>query len=117
MGDSGTGSQKTSNIARLVGIMVYLIGKYNHFNGKGDLMTTSALQSQVIEKAWQDPSFKAKLLANPREAIQEALGIALPEHIKIKAVEENSDEFYVVLPPSPSKAIKSDIKPQFIWGN
>lgn len=80
-------------------------------------MTTGALiQSQVIEKAWQDPSFKAKLLSNPKEAIQEALGVTLPEHIKIKAVEENSDEFYVVLPPSPSKAIKSDIKPQFIWG-
>lgn len=80
-------------------------------------MTTGALiQSQVIEKAWQDPSFKAKLLSNPKEAIQEALGVTLPEHIKIKAVEENSDEFYVVLPPSPSTAIKSDIKPQFIWG-
>lgn len=80
-------------------------------------MTTGALlQSQVIEKAWQDPSFKAKLLSNPKAAIQEALGVVLPEHIKVKTVEENSDEFYLVLPPSPSTVIKSEVKPNAVWG-
>lgn len=80
-------------------------------------MTTGALlQSQVVEKAWQDPSFKAKLLADPKAAIQEALGVILPDHIKIKTVEESSDEFYVVLPPTPENAVKSEIKPAGIWG-
>ncbi|MEC0332361.1 NHLP leader peptide family RiPP precursor [Paenibacillus macerans] len=79
-------------------------------------MTTGALlQSQVIEKAWQDPSFKAKLLADPKAAIQEALGVILPDHIKIKTVEESSDEFYVVLPPNPAKVVKSEIKPLVKW--
>ncbi|CAM4465690.1 hypothetical protein HMSSN036_77120 [Paenibacillus macerans] len=80
-------------------------------------MTTGALlQSQVIEKAWQDPSFKAKLLADPKAAIQEALGVILPDHIKIKTVEESSDEFYVVLPPNPANVVKSEIKPLGSWG-
>lgn len=80
-------------------------------------MTTGALlQSQVIEKAWQDPSFKAKLLADPKAAIQEALGVVLPDHIKVKTVEENSDEFYLVLPPNPSHVIKSETKPNALWG-
>ncbi|WP_178023979.1 NHLP leader peptide family RiPP precursor [uncultured Paenibacillus sp.] len=80
-------------------------------------MTTGALlQSQVVEKAWQDPSFKAKLLADPKAAIQEALGVILPDHIKIKTVEESSDEFYVVLPPKPENVVKSEIKPAGIWG-
>lgn len=82
-------------------------------------MTTSGalLQTQIIQKAWQDPSFKAKLLADPKAAIQEALGVTIPDHIKVKAVEESSDEFYLVLPPNPSEVIKSDIKPNAVWGN
>ena len=79
-------------------------------------MTSGALfQSQVVEKAWQDPSFKAKLLANPKAAIQEALGVTLPDHIKIKTVEESTDEFYVVLPPSPENVVKSEVKPAGVW--
>lgn len=63
---------------------------------KGDLMTSGALlQSQVIEKAWQDPSFKSKLLSDPKAAIQEALGVVLPDHIKVNIVEENTDEFFL----------------------
>ncbi|WP_059051205.1 NHLP leader peptide family RiPP precursor [Paenibacillus senegalimassiliensis] len=79
-------------------------------------MTSGALfQSQVVEKAWQDPSFKAKLLANPKAAIQEALGVTLPDHIKVKTVEESADEFYVVLPPNPEKVVKSEVKPAGMW--
>ncbi|MGZ7442018.1 NHLP leader peptide family RiPP precursor [Paenibacillus sp. TH7-28] len=79
-------------------------------------MTTGALlQSQVIEKAWQDPNFKAKLLADPKVAIQEALGVILPDHIKIKTVEEKSDEFYVVLPPNPANMVNNVIKPNAAW--
>lgn len=82
-------------------------------------MTTSGalLQTQIIQKAWQDPSFKAKLLADPKAAIQEALGVIIPDHIKVKTVEESSDEFYLVLPPNPSEIIKSDFKPNAVWGN
>ncbi|MFD1175098.1 NHLP leader peptide family RiPP precursor [Paenibacillus puldeungensis] len=79
-------------------------------------MSTGALQSQVIQKAWQDPSFKAKLLADPKAAIQEVLGVSFPDHIKIKAVEENSDEFYLVLPQNPSGVVASDVKPNAVWG-
>ncbi|MGG6314274.1 NHLP leader peptide family RiPP precursor [Paenibacillus macerans] len=80
-------------------------------------MTSGALlQSEVIQKAWQDPSFKAKLLSDPKAAIQEALGVILPDHIKVKAVEENSDEFYLVLPQNPSGVVKSEVKPNAVWG-
>ncbi|MNN42547.1 Nitrile hydratase, alpha chain [compost metagenome] len=84
---------------------------------KGDSMATEALlHNQVIQKAWQDPSFKAKLLADPKAAIQEALGVVIPDHIKLKAVEENSNEFYLVLPQQPSKTVlASDVTPQYTW--
>jgi hypothetical protein len=67
------------------------------------LMTQQALlQTQVINKAWEDSSFKELLLTDPKKAIKDALGITIPEHIKLRTVEESSDEFYLVLPSSPS---------------
>lgn len=81
------------------------------------MASEALLQTQVIEKAWQDPSFKAKLLSNPKAAIQEALGVIIPDHIQLKAVEENSNEFYLVIPPEPSsKVLKTDVKPAAQWG-
>lgn len=84
---------------------------------KGDSMASDVLlHNQIIQKAWQDPSFKAQLLSNPKAAIQEALGVMIPDHIQLKAVEENSNEFYLVLPPQPSTTVaKSDVTPQATW--
>ncbi|MNI53731.1 Nitrile hydratase, alpha chain [compost metagenome] len=80
------------------------------------MATEALLHNQVIQKAWQDPGFKAKLLADPKAAIQEALGVVIPEHINLKAVEENANEFYLVLPPQPSKTVlASDVTPQHTW--
>lgn len=78
-------------------------------------MSTTALQSQIIQKAWQDPSFKSKLITDPKAAIQEFFGITLPESINVKTVEENENEFFIVLPPNPSKAIKAELTPQVAW--
>lgn len=78
----------------------------------------SVLQSQVIQRAWQDPDFKARLLSNPKAAIQEVLGVILPDHIKVTTVEEKSNELYFVLPPEPSDVMQSDeIKPNAVWGS
>ncbi|MBO2944018.1 NHLP leader peptide family RiPP precursor [Paenibacillus sp. F411] len=79
-------------------------------------MTTEAIfQTQLIQKAWEDPSFKAKLLADPRSAIKEALGVWIPDHIQVRTVEENSNEFYLVIPPNPSGVIKSEAKEKAMW--
>jgi len=68
------------------------------------LLTHQALlQTQIINKAWEDPSFKAQLLADPKKAIKDALGVIIPEHIKLQMVEETSDVFYLVLPSNPSE--------------
>lgn len=79
-------------------------------------MSEVVLRNQVIQKAWEDPGFKQRLLADPRHALQEVLGITLPDHIKLKAVEEGTDEFYLVIPPSPSSGVvQTDIKPLGSW--
>ncbi|WP_223068893.1 NHLP leader peptide family RiPP precursor [Paenibacillus caui] len=71
------------------------------------MSTGALLQSQVIQKAWQDPTFKSKLLSDPKGAIQEFLGISLPDHVNVRTIEENENEFFIVLPPSPAKVLNS----------
>ncbi|MCL6601698.1 MAG: NHLP leader peptide family RiPP precursor [Paenibacillus sp.] len=74
------------------------------------------LTNQVIQKAWEDPSFKQRLLSDPKAALKEALGIIIPDTVSLKAVEEGSNEFYLVIPPSPSSGIlKTDASTQGSW--
>ncbi len=79
-------------------------------------MSEAILKNQVIQKAWEDPSFKQKLLTDPKEALREALGIHLPDNITLKTVEEGSNEFYLVIPPSPSSGLmKTNVSPLSSW--
>lgn len=79
-------------------------------------MTTEAIfQTQLIQKAWEDPSFKAKLLSDPKAAIKEVLGVWIPDHIQVKTVEEQAGELYLVIPPNPSGVIQSDMKQKAMW--
>ncbi|MBP2000715.1 hypothetical protein J2Z69_001746 [Paenibacillus shirakamiensis] len=79
-------------------------------------MTTEAiLHNQVIQKAWQDPSFKAKLVSNPKAAIQEALGVSLPDHINIQTVQETPDQFFLVLPANPVEQKEEDKQVKYYW--
>ncbi|MEK5235029.1 NHLP leader peptide family RiPP precursor [Paenibacillus sp. FSL L8-0470] len=80
------------------------------------MLSEAILRNQVIQKAWEDPSFKQKLLTDPKAALKEALGINLPDHITLKTVEEGSNEFYLVIPPSPSSGIlKTDVTTLGSW--
>ncbi|MFF2911904.1 NHLP leader peptide family RiPP precursor [Paenibacillus sp. NPDC057934] len=80
------------------------------------MLSEAILRNQLIQKAWEDPSFKQRLLSDPKSAIQEALGIIIPDSITLKAVEEDSNEFYLVIPPSPATgALKTDVKPLGSW--
>ena len=55
-------------------------------------------EARLIARAWQDASFKRALLSDPSAAIQVELGVAIPEEIELKVVEEDVDSLYIVLP-------------------
>jgi hypothetical protein len=64
------------------------------------------LERQIIERANRDPSFRQRLLADPKAAIEEHLGIRLPPTFQVIVVEEAPNQAYLVLPaprPSPGK--------------
>ncbi|CAM4149629.1 NHLP leader peptide family RiPP precursor [Saccharibacillus endophyticus] len=84
------------------------------------LTTETLIKTQVIQKAWEDPEFRARLLADPKSALRDAFGIELPDHIRLTAVEESANDFYLVIPPNPSdiipKAERITIEPAAMWG-
>lgn len=80
------------------------------------ILSDAILRNQVIQKAWEDPGFKQRLLSNPKSAIQEVLGITIPDTVTLKAVEEGSNEFYLVIPPNPSSdVLKADVRALGSW--
>jgi hypothetical protein len=66
-------------------------------------MTISAAQQQALEKiltrASADAEFRTGLLADPRRAIYDALGVRIPQTFRVKFVEKDSDiDALIVLP-------------------
>lgn len=65
--------------------------------------TRRELEDAVVEKALSDDTFRASLLADPRQALEAVLaekapGAKLPQNLQVKAFQEPEDTFYVVIP-------------------
>ena len=60
-----------------------------------------AAYSKVTAKAWSDPAYKARLMADPAGVLKEA-GVELPKGMKVKAVENTSDTLHFILPAPPA---------------
>ena len=62
--------------------------------------TRAELDAELIARVADDAEFRAQLLENPKQAIRQATGIAIPEDFTIQVHEESSMTAHVVLPPS-----------------
>ena len=69
------------------------------------------LQARVVERATVDPTFRQRLLADPRAAIEQDLRIPLPADIGIQVVEETPSRICLVLPAEhgPSEVAEADL--------
>jgi hypothetical protein len=67
----------------------------------------SEFATKVITKAWSDPAYKAKLVADPRAALAEA-GLNAPANLNIKVVENTNSLVHLVLPPPPSAELSEE---------
>jgi hypothetical protein len=61
----------------------------------------SALYPKIIAKAWSDPAYKARLLADPRAALAEA-GVSVPAGKAVRVVENTDRLVHLVLPQRPT---------------
>ena len=62
-------------------------------------MTQAEMQDQIIAKAAGDDEFRARLLADPRDAIRSLNGASLPDALTIEVHEASATTFHLVLPP------------------
>jgi hypothetical protein len=55
-------------------------------------------QAQLVAKAWQDATFRAALLRDPKATIAREFGFSIPDNVQINVVQESATQFYLVLP-------------------
>lgn len=69
-----------------------------------DSSTATAAEQRIVDRAMHDPDFRARLLANPEQAVQEELGSSLAAGTAIRVVEEQPGEVVLVLPARPMES-------------
>ncbi len=67
----------------------------------------NAMFSKVVAQAWSDPDYKARLIADPRAALEEA-GVILDDDADIQVVEDTAQVRHIVLPAPPAEGELSE---------
>ena len=62
---------------------------------------------KVVAKAWADPDFKAKLLADPKTVLKEN-GLAIPDDVEFRIVENTDKIVHLNLPPEPTGQLSEE---------
>ena len=69
-------------------------------DANAETMTVGAMRERLIAKATEDEAFRVRLLADPKDAVQEELGVNIPDGFTLEVHEEAADISHLVLPPS-----------------
>jgi hypothetical protein len=56
------------------------------------------MERRIVQRSIEDDSFRQRLLEDPKAAVEEELGMRLPEEVRMVTVEETADTIYLVLP-------------------
>ena len=56
------------------------------------------MERRIIQRRIEDESFRQQLLEDPKAAVEQELGMQLPEGVRVETVEETADTIYLVLP-------------------
>ena len=65
------------------------------------MTTATELKNRILSKADEDSDFRARLIADPREAISAETGTAVPDGFDVVVHEDSATTTHLVLPPSP----------------
>ena len=61
--------------------------------------TVKELREKIVGKAAEDADFRARLLSDPKGAIEQELGVTIPESMSVEVHEEGGATTHLVLPP------------------
>ena len=71
--------------------------------------TPNEMRAKIVGKAAEDAEFRARLLSDPKGAIGQELGVAIPSSLSIEIHEEDGTTAHLVLPPD-SKLNEGDLQ-------
>ena len=71
--------------------------------------------ARLVARAWSDESFKSRLLTDPTDALAE-VGVAVPEGISVKVVQDTTEQMHLVLPAAPDDGSHKDQELERISG-
>lgn len=66
------------------------------------------LEGSIIRKAWSDPAYHEKLMADPKAILEQELAtiypdILLPDELQVQAVQETPNAITLVVPAPPEE--------------
>ena len=65
------------------------------------MQSEAEVKAHIAMKAAEDDEFRARLLADPRTALEEETGLRLPDDYRLHVHEESATDAHMVLPPKP----------------
>ena len=66
------------------------------------IQASNEMQHQLITRASEDAEFRARLVADPSDAIKQEFGIDVPDHARIQVHESDMSVLHIALPISPN---------------
>jgi hypothetical protein len=73
--------------------------------------------SQVVARAWQDPTFHQQLVSDPVNTLRSA-GVDVPEGASVQVHTESPTQLHVVIPPAPHQSApppRTAMICSFVW--
>jgi hypothetical protein len=74
---------------------------------EAEITTRAQLERRLAARAAADAEFRARLLAEPKQAIAEEVGIEVPGEVAVEVLEESPGQVYLVV-PAPGEALSDE---------
>ena len=63
------------------------------------MKTMNEIRTHLVDKANEDADFRARLLSDPKGAVEEELSVSIPASLSIAVHEDDGTTAHLVLPP------------------
>ena len=72
------------------------------------MLTPDEMRAKLVDRAAEDAEFRARLLSDPKGAVEEELELTIPPEFNVQVHEDGGNTAHIVLPPS-SKLGEADL--------
>lgn len=80
------------------------------------MQTRGELLNILIARSWEDPTFKDKLIADPKGTVEGLTGERLPVDFQVNVIQETPKHVTVVIPRNPEDPLTEEELEQVVGG-